>query len=193
MTDYFALLGLPRRPWLDDEEVKRKFHDATRTAHPDIQVGRTDTDGSFTELNEAYRVLCDSKLRLQHFLALEEPADSAAGVSISSDLQELFPAISETCRQADILLERQATTTSALSRSLLEGEGLQLQRKIDELLGRLRRIEDQTIAQLRNASCSGEANATCDLKPLRMLCVEITFVTRWLTQLEEKNFQLAAV
>ena len=35
MADYFALLDEPRRPWLDPEELKAKFHALTATVHPD--------------------------------------------------------------------------------------------------------------------------------------------------------------
>ena len=59
MTDYFALFGEARRPWLDPAELKEKYFAFSRTAAPSA------------ELNEAFRVLSDPKLRLQHLLTLE--------------------------------------------------------------------------------------------------------------------------
>ena len=35
MTDHFATLGEPRRPWLDAEALKEKFHRLSGTVHPD--------------------------------------------------------------------------------------------------------------------------------------------------------------
>ena len=58
MTDYFALFGEARRPWLEPAELKEKYFARSRTAAPSA------------ELNEAFRVLSDPKLRLHHLLTL---------------------------------------------------------------------------------------------------------------------------
>ena len=59
MTDYFALLGEARRAWLDPEKLKEKYFALNRATAADA------------ELNEAYRVLSDPKLRLHHLLTLD--------------------------------------------------------------------------------------------------------------------------
>ena len=59
MVDHFARLNFPRRPWLDAEQLQRRFHDLSADAHPDqshnadaaIKVEKQD---DFTEINEAY-------------------------------------------------------------------------------------------------------------------------------------------
>ena len=58
MTDYFALLGEARRAWLDTEELKKQYFARVRE-HPADE-----------ELNEAFRVLTEPKLRLHHLLVL---------------------------------------------------------------------------------------------------------------------------
>jgi hypothetical protein len=59
MTDYFALFGEARRAWLDPEKLKEKYFALNRATAADA------------DLNEAYRVLSDPKLRLHHLLTLD--------------------------------------------------------------------------------------------------------------------------
>ena len=44
MTDYFALLGETRRPWLDTEALKAKFLTLTASVHPDRVHNATPTE-----------------------------------------------------------------------------------------------------------------------------------------------------
>ena len=89
MTDYFALLEQPRKPWLDPEQLKQKYHELARQSHPDENV------------NEAYRVLADPKSRLQHLLALEGVAPAASSNEIPEELTDLFMAIAPALNKID--------------------------------------------------------------------------------------------
>lgn len=85
MIDYFALLEQPRRPWLDVDLLKEKYHALARAAQPD------------ESLNEAYRVLSDPKLRLAHLLRVEpRPSENAP-----DDLVDLFMAIAPVLGKID--------------------------------------------------------------------------------------------
>ena len=58
MTDYFALLNEPRRPWLDPEPLKDKFLALSATVHPDRvhnlgAAERAAAQERYTELNAA--------------------------------------------------------------------------------------------------------------------------------------------
>lgn len=87
MTDAFALLQLPRRPWLDTDEVRAAFQRLAASAHPD----RSGSTADFTELTRAYETLRDPAPRLRHFLALEQPG-LAAG-EVPADLVDWFPRV----------------------------------------------------------------------------------------------------
>ena len=76
MTDFFALLDEPRRPWLESELLKQKFLALSATVHPDRVHNLGDAERAaaqerYTELNAAYNCLREPKDRLHHLLQLE--------------------------------------------------------------------------------------------------------------------------
>jgi curved DNA-binding protein CbpA len=152
MIDYFALLEQTRRPWLDPEKLKEKYHELARRAQPD------------QNLNEAYRVLLDPKLRLQHLLALEG-APAAATSEIPSELSDLFMAIAPVLNKIDI------HETS----------------RIDELIIRVKKLQDETLIELREIDAAWRDKLT----ELNSIHGRISYLTRWLTLLEERRFQLS--
>src|SRR5437588_12934743 len=91
MIDYFALLQQPRRPWLDPEQLKQKHQQLTLATHPDRPSANKPLR-DFAAINEAYRVLNDPKLRLQHFLNLEGHRP-AGDQSIPRELADFFAKI----------------------------------------------------------------------------------------------------
>ena len=71
-SDFFELLNEPRRPWLDAEELKKKFLALSAAVHPDRVHGSNETErqgaqARYAELNLAYNRLREPKERLQHF------------------------------------------------------------------------------------------------------------------------------
>ncbi len=70
MTDYFALLAQPRKPWLDPDQLRAEFRRRVKIEHPDAAVASPDSGNTFTELNTAYRVLTEPSSRLAHLLEL---------------------------------------------------------------------------------------------------------------------------
>ena len=58
MTDFFAVLGQSRRPWLDAEQLKDAFLTRSSTVHPDrvhseSEAPRQAADERYAELNAA--------------------------------------------------------------------------------------------------------------------------------------------
>lgn len=70
MLDAFAVMGLPRHPWVDASELKDKFRQAAAKLHPDSPAGDT---ASFHDLNEAFAILRNPAKRLRLLVALEFP------------------------------------------------------------------------------------------------------------------------
>ena len=174
MTDYFALFAEARRPWLELEKVKEKYYALSRAAAPGA------------ELNEAFRVLSDPKLRLHHLLTLEG-ADLAAGRPVPPSVAELFWNTGTLLREIDRWLLCNAEATSALSRALLSGERAKLADKLGELEKQLRATYESELAQLPRA----EIDWPNELAQMVERYDSIAYLTRLLEQTAEKRFQLA--
>ena len=127
MTDYFALLGEARRAWLDPEKLKEKYFARNRTTAADA------------ELNEAYRVLSDPKLRLHHLLTLDG-AELTASRPVPPSVAELFWNAGTLLRKVEQWLLRSAEATSTLSRALLSSERMNLEGKLEKLEERARAL-----------------------------------------------------
>ena len=153
MTDYFALLEQPRKPWLDPEELKQKYHELARRSHPDENV------------NDAYRVLADAKSRLQHLLALAGVAPAASSNEIPEELTDLFMAIAPALNKID--------TPNVKS--------------VDDLIVRVKQLYDQALSELQRV----DSRWRKELPLLEKLYCRISYLTRWQSLLEERQFQLS--
>lgn len=191
MTDYFALLAQPRRPWVDPEKLKQAFHEKTLQAHPDANAGNEDADIAFTQINDAYQVLLDPKRRLHHLLALERKTPASGAAPIPCELEDLFPLVATLTQEAERLEQRAALTTNSLSRSLMKAEVMQTQGRIKDALATLRRMENESDEKLRAISDSGFEDNEAGLSEVQNLYVRFSYLTRWIPQLEEKQTQLA--
>ncbi len=62
--DYYKILGVSRDA--TSEEIKKAYKKLAKLYHPDLNKGDKSKEEKFKELNEAYRVLGDEKLRKQY-------------------------------------------------------------------------------------------------------------------------------
>lgn len=190
MIDYFALLEQPRRPWFDENALREKFHSLARAAHPDRQSSAS-PDSDFASLSEAFRVLSDPKLRLQHLLKLEQNTAASDENVLPKALEDLFPSMTAIIRTADDLLKRTQATTNALSRSLFKSELLTIQNRIAQSLAKLSELYEQSMSELRALDESWTTVPSPDFSQLRQLYLKISYLSRWITQLEEKKLQFS--
>ncbi|MGH7980092.1 MAG: hypothetical protein ACREE6_12020, partial [Limisphaerales bacterium] len=106
MTDYFALLGQRRRPWLDNGALKESFLSLSAVTHPD-KIALADepkkqaASKKFADLNAGYHCLLLPKLRLLHLIELERGARPVEVREIPGPLADLFARIASLCREAD--------------------------------------------------------------------------------------------
>ncbi|MEO5753823.1 MAG: hypothetical protein ABIR38_03865 [Chthoniobacterales bacterium] len=175
MTDYFALLEEARRPWGDPEELKEKYFARAREA------------AANAELNEAFRVLSDPKLRLHHLLTLIG-ADLTAGRPVPPSVAELFWNTGTLLREVDKWLLRSAEASSALSRALLGGEKAHLERKLAAFSEQLDAVYADEIISLREIDNADWRN---DYPRLVELHDSISYLTRLRDQVKEKRLRLA--
>ena len=60
-TDYYELLGVPRKASVKD--IRAAFRKLARKYHPDLNPGDKAAEEKFKQIQEAYDVLSDSKKR----------------------------------------------------------------------------------------------------------------------------------
>jgi curved DNA-binding protein CbpA len=190
MTDFFALFHQPRQPWLDPDVVKEKYHQLTRIAHPDVAARAANI--KFEEVNEAYRVLSDPKLRIQHLLALEGPPSAAVDRALPEDLQKLFLEIGTLSQKTQRYLASMARGGSALALSLMKSEALELRSQIEQVLNELTHSNESCAIELRALNEIWNQNRSNAALRLQTLCDRMSYLSRWMAQLRELQFQLRA-
>ncbi len=187
MTDYFALLQQPRKPWLDLDVLKQKFQQLTFTAHPD-RAGANEPSSDFAAITEAYRVLSDHKSRLQHLLQLEG-CTIASNAPVPNALIELFSDIGRFMQGADQLLAQLGSARNALSKSLLHQRTVEKQKQAQALLHKSQDLEKEALRQL--AALNETWPAKQAVAQVRGLYQQLAYVGRWIDQITERHFRLS--
>lgn len=194
MTDYFALLNQPRRPWIDPEQVKQAFHARALQMHPDAQLQQNrepSSDALFAQLNQAYQVLQDPKRRLEHLLTLEgHPLDRAPATTPPA-IEELFPTVAATTHRATAVVQQSAAATNVLARTLLKSQLQNANSDLETVREKVRALRNNAIDRLQRLDRSWSGEMGDQLEQLRVVYVELSYITRWLSELDEKKLQLS--
>ena len=200
MTDFFSLLNEPRQPWLDAEELKRRFLALSSNVHPDRVHGASDevkaeANHLYAELNAAYTCLRETKDRLLHLLELEQGNKPPDIQRIPPGTMDLFVEVGQLCRDVDsFLIERGKVTSPLVKVQFFEKamgwtDALQaLQRtlnvKRDELSAELARMNPQfaTAPQPGGSQRGGHL----PLERLEQIYRILSYVARWTGQIQER-------
>ena len=197
MTDCFALLNFPRRPWLDPDALKQRFHELSAEVHPDQAHDATDEAKAelqqrFTEVNAAHQCLIDAKSRVRHLLELELGQAPGNVKSIPGEMTDWFMEIGAVCREVDAFLVKKEAQDSPLLQAVLMGEGIELNDKVTEIHGRLQAelaILDAQLRTLGDSQAEGRVNAL-PLAKLEALGQRLSFWVKWSGQLAERSSRL---
>lgn len=201
MTDYFALLDEPRRPWLDATALKQKFLARSTEVHPDRVHGAADAarrlaNQRYTELNSAYVSLREPRDRLRHLLELELGRKPMDLQEVPPELADFYMAIAAVCREADVVLARQAKVTSPLLRAQNFPEAQDWTERLSALQQTSTGHHEEVLRRLRDLDAAwGEraANASARaalLGELEALWRRLGFVSRWQGQIQERIVRL---
>jgi DnaJ-domain-containing protein 1 len=199
VTDYFALLNEPRRPWLDADGLKQKFLSLSATTHPDKIGSANESDKlaaskKFAELNAAYNSLLLPKPRLLHLLELERGAKPGDVQQIPSALADLFAQVAAVCRDADRFLAEKAKTVSPLLQVQLFERGQEWIEQLNGLQRKLGGFHEELLAKLKSLDAqwtldnSQRAMLLNDLEELYRL---FSYFNRWNAQIQERIVQLS--
>jgi curved DNA-binding protein CbpA len=200
VTDNFALLNEPRRPWLDADLLKQKFLTLSANLHPDRihSAGKTEkaeATKKFTELNAAFNCLAEPKSRLLHLIELELGSKPKDIHSIPAGLADLFAEIAGVCRSADQFLAEKSRAASPLLKVQYFGqqqewvERLTFQR--NGLAGIRSRMEEE-LKIVDGIWLAGDTITQREQMPkLEELYRLFGYFNRWSSQLQERIVQLS--
>jgi hypothetical protein len=176
VTDFFALFGEGRRPWLDPDKLKEKYFSLARERPADA------------ELNEAFRVLSDPRLRLRHFLELE-------GTNLKAS-RDVPPALADLFWNAGMILgeiegwgRRKSEAWSALTQAVLGAERTRLETRLKDLEQELTSNFEAEVTRLRSTTIS-EPISPNELRELVLRHDALAYLSRLREQVQEKSFQL---
>jgi hypothetical protein len=200
VTDNFALLNEPRRPWLDADLLKQKFLTLATDAHPDRAHNASESEKSvitkrYTRLNAAYHCLAEPKLRLVHLLELELGVKPKDIQTIPAALADLFAEIATVCKSADIFLVEKNKATSPLVQVQLFERGQDWVEKLNGLQRKLNELREQLTSELKSLDAqwiSADAVSRQEILPkLEELYRLFGYFNRWNNQIQERVVQLS--
>jgi hypothetical protein len=200
MNDYFAALGLERRPWLDPDALKNRFLALSTQAHPDRVHScgtseRHTAEENYARLNAAYQCLREPRNRLRHLLELETGQKPPELQEIPAPLMEVFLEVGALCREVDAFL----TERDAVKSPLLKVPYLKRSQEWADRLDRAQRgiagDLDALAAKLRHMDQLWEATRSSKrseevLHRLEELYRLFSYHGRWRSQLQERILRL---
>jgi curved DNA-binding protein CbpA len=200
VTDYFALLNEPRRPWLDADALKEKFPKLAAAIHPDKQhiASKADLNAAnrgYAELNAAYNCLREPKTRLLHLLELELGAKPKDVQQIPAALADLFAEVATACQNMDVFLAEKSRTMSPLLQVQLFERAQQWIERLTPLQKKLGGVREQLTGELKLLddawTKAGGAAREKMLKNLEELYRWFSYFNRWNGQIQERIAKLS--
>lgn len=205
MSDAFALLTEPRRPWLEAEALKQKFLPVSSAIHPDRthnapEAEKQQTNQRYAELNAAYNTLREPRDRLLHLIELERGAKPGDIQRIPPGTMDLFVEVGQICRDIDTFLAERRNVTSPLLKVQMFERGMEWTDKLQALQQRINAKRDELAAELQQMNAvwdaappigSPQRAAALPLERLEQIYRVFSYIARWSEQIQERNVQLA--
>jgi hypothetical protein len=205
VTDYFSILDLPRRPWLESDILHQSFLALSSAAHPDRfhhrpELDRAAAHARYTEINAAYVCLREPPSRVLHLLELESGGKPKEVQEIPHEIMKLFLEVGMSCRQADPLIAEKERHVSPLMKvQWFEKAQAEIER-LQTIQTRLTTWREFLLKSLLEMNSAWEkappVGSGFRLEGLPLLRLEqvyrlLSYEARWSSQIQERIFQLA--
>ena len=202
VDDAFARLKLPRRPYLDSEELKECYLECIKSAHPDGEANPLSTEhpaeDAAAEINRAREILANEVHRIAHFLLLETGSDVTQHRVVPDGLADFFMRLSPLFNQADSLAQGIREEASPILKAQLYMSASHLLSKLSEIQSELQSQCNQARQELieadrkwiQGSSASTEQTRVQVLETLAGVYQRLSFLNRWLNTLHERRFEL---
>lgn len=182
MKDHFALMGIPRRPVVDDVVVKEAYYRLAAEWHPDAARGETE---KFRQLQDAYQTLKEPVSRLRHLAELEfgvggDPARPPRHT-------DLFMRVGGVLQERLAFQKRWESARSSLAKAVLHQEKLALWGRILAAKTEVEVAKDEELLALEALDARWPEITT---EEMRLLASGLKFLSRWQAELAEAEFGL---
>jgi DnaJ-domain-containing protein 1 len=203
MTDNFALLDEPRRPWIDTDSLKEKFLTRSSQVHPDRshnapEAERRTAGERYSELNAAYNCLREPKDRLRHLLELELGARPTDIQSVPPELMDSFFEVGRLCREADFFLMEKAKVTSAILKVQLFERGQEWTDQLNAVQRKINSRREELLQELKAMNSTWELVSQNEADRDKLLLGRLEeiyrllgYFARWSEQIQERIVQLS--
>jgi hypothetical protein len=186
MTDFFAVLRVPARPWLDPDALRDVYVRLSEALHR--QAGSQD---ELVALNRAFQVLNNPATRVEHLLSVTGVESNAR--EIAPVMGEFFGRVAGCLQEADRLLGEISVQTSALARALQVQRVHALQADLDNLAHELAAQEARRLETLRELDQAWPHHSADTCKALAQVAVDLTFLQKWQGQIRERLLRMDEV
>ena len=103
----------------------------------------------------------------------------------------LFSQTGTLIQEIDRVLDKLTGTNNALTTSLLRSDVLDKQKRVQDLLDKLKQLHNDALRELRILDEVWLNEAQPVVTQLNQLYRRFAYLTRWIDQLEERRFQLS--
>lgn len=182
MTDFFALLGLPRRPGLDEDRLQETYLRLAAAWHPDSPAGDVK---KFRDLQEGRKTLLDPAARLRHLLVLEG-LESPSGGAFQPP-SDLFLEVAGALDAAKKTTARLQAARSAIARASMAGERVTAERKVRRSMDAIAGCRSGCLSRIAECDAFWPEKNWPALEKIRN---ELVYLTRWEKELRERLFLL---
>lgn len=196
MTDYFACLGVPRRPWVDADILKEKFLARSRQVHPDhaspgdASEQKRCEDAS-AELNAAVRCLAEPRSRLRHLVELETGGKPEEVGQVPNGLMDLFFRTGAIIREADATLSRKEAMQSPLLQVRFFEESQAVRERLVRFNEELDRWGAGLLKELKDLDDTWQPAMPGQAQKLSELYRRFSYHHRWSEQVRERIVRLS--
>ena len=180
MIDYFAVLGLERRPAIDENALKEIYFRKSATREGDSAL-----------LNEAFRTLQKPGLRIQHLLKLE--FGEVGAKHVGSGLEQMFSRVAAALRKADEAVNSFSGKESPLLRALAYQGTRAATEELDQIATEIGTREAGLLSAIKQLDGHwAESKKACH-DSLAQVAFELTFIQKWMDQIRERKLRLEGV
>lgn len=182
--DFFALLGLPRQPFLDLQALKTRALELAAAAHPDQPHG---SETRFLQLQQAETTLTALSTRLRHMAELEWGPSLAATAAPAAPPEDLFALTSAALRKTATATQSYKTASSPLGRAAARAALAEARTALQHALTTL-----HTALTALEQTCASHNTDWRTLGPAtwHQLATRAAFLEKWHRQLRDALFHL---